>query len=265
MAVQEGLGDLGGIGLDEAAVAVGQVQDEAVGLLLHPADDHQGLAKVALGVARQVGKRYEHPPCLAAVLPDVVLDDGVPAVKDILVPETLEDVLGGMPLLLGDTVIIVQDVVDYAGESLLLSLSKGGVPRRNLPPVTRRHGIGQHLAHRVLVQTEYPGCFPDSHPLHHHRRVNPQNTSTLYIRRTIRRVGYDPYGWRRVVQFATAVCQITRPYSPLYFRPLQRSAPEGKERGLSCDCYILFCLLKAVSPIGFQPERHARPVKRLSF
>ena len=32
-------------------------------------------------------------------------------------------------------------------------------------------------------------------------------TSTLYIRRTIRRVGYGPYGWRRVVQFATAVCQ----------------------------------------------------------
>ena len=32
-------------------------------------------------------------------------------------------------------------------------------------------------------------------------------TSTLYIRRTIRRVGYDPYGWRRVDQFATAQCQ----------------------------------------------------------
>ena len=32
-------------------------------------------------------------------------------------------------------------------------------------------------------------------------------TSTLYIRRTIHRVGYDPYGWRRVVHFATALCQ----------------------------------------------------------
>ena len=32
-------------------------------------------------------------------------------------------------------------------------------------------------------------------------------TSTLYIRRTIRRVGYDPYRWRRAVQFATALCQ----------------------------------------------------------
>ncbi len=60
MAVQEGLGALGGIGLDEAAVAVGEVQDKAVGLALHPADDHQGLAEVALGVARRVGQRHEH-------------------------------------------------------------------------------------------------------------------------------------------------------------------------------------------------------------
>ena len=48
VAVQEGLGGLGGIGLDEAAVAVGQIQDEAVGLSLHSADDYQGLAEVAL-------------------------------------------------------------------------------------------------------------------------------------------------------------------------------------------------------------------------
>ena len=35
MPVQEGLGGLRGIGLDEAAVAVGQVDDEAVGLPLY--------------------------------------------------------------------------------------------------------------------------------------------------------------------------------------------------------------------------------------
>ena len=26
--------------------------------------------------------------------------------------------------------------------------------------------MGQHLAHRVPVQTEHPGSFPDAHPLH---------------------------------------------------------------------------------------------------
>ena len=44
MPIQEGfggLGDLGGLSLDEAAVAVGQVEDEAMGLPLHAADDHQ--------------------------------------------------------------------------------------------------------------------------------------------------------------------------------------------------------------------------------
>ena len=59
------------------------------------------------------------------MLPDVVLDDGVSAVEPVLVPEPLVDALGGVLLLLGDTVIIVQDVVDDASESLLLSLSKG--------------------------------------------------------------------------------------------------------------------------------------------
>ena len=135
MAVQEGLGGLGGIGLHIAAVAVGQIQDEAVGLPLHARDDHQGLAEVALGLARRVRQWHEHLPGPPAVLPDVVLDDSVPAVKAILVPETLEDALGGMPLLLGDAVIILQDAVNDASESLLLSLSKGwrfrgGVCRR---------------------------------------------------------------------------------------------------------------------------------------
>ena len=99
MPVQEGLGGLGRVGFDEAAVAVGQVDDEAVGLLLHFADDHQGLAEVALGVARRMGQGDEHLLGLAAMLPHVVLDDGVLAVKPILVPQPLEDALGRVALL----------------------------------------------------------------------------------------------------------------------------------------------------------------------
>ena len=125
MAVQEGLGGLGGIGLDEAAVAVGEVQDKAVGLALHPADDHHCLAEVALGVARRVGQRHEHLPCLAAVLPDVVLDDGVPAIEAVLVPETLEDPLRRVTLLPGNPEVLFQDPVDDGGEGIVLSLSKG--------------------------------------------------------------------------------------------------------------------------------------------
>ncbi len=61
----------------------------------------------------------------AAMLPDVVLDDGVPAVKAILVPEPLVDALRRVTLLLRNAVIIIQDTVDDAGEGIVLSLSKG--------------------------------------------------------------------------------------------------------------------------------------------
>ena len=169
MAVQECLGGLRRVGLDEAAVAVGQVDDEAVGFPLYSADDHQGLAEVALGVARRMGQRHEHLPGLAAVLPDVVLDRGVSAFEPVFVPQPLEDALGGVPLLPGKPEVIFQDPVDDAGEGLQL-----GAPGRILSPVTRRRRIGQHLAHRVPVQTEHPSRLPDAHPLHHHRPADRQ-------------------------------------------------------------------------------------------
>ncbi len=125
VAVQEGLGGLGRVSLDEASVAMGQVQDEAVGFLFHPADDHQGLAKVALGVARRMGQGHEHLLRPAAVLPYVVLDYGVLAAEPMLVPEPLEDPLGCVALLPGTPEVVYQDLVDDGGEGLLLSLSKG--------------------------------------------------------------------------------------------------------------------------------------------
>ena len=125
MAVQEGLGSLRRVSLYETAVAVGQVDDEAVDLPLHSADDHQGLAEVALSVARRMGQRHEHLLGLTAMLPDVVLDGGVSAVEPVFVPEALEDPLGGVALLPGTPEVVCQDLVDDAGEGLLLSLSKG--------------------------------------------------------------------------------------------------------------------------------------------
>ena len=112
---------------------MGQVQDEAVGLLFHPADDHQGFAKVALGVARRMGQGHEHLLRPAAMLPHLVLDDGVLAAEPMLVPESLEDPLGGVALLPGTPEVVCQDLVDDAGEGLKL-----GTPGRSLPPVARR-------------------------------------------------------------------------------------------------------------------------------
>ena len=134
MAVQERLGGLGQVSLYEAAVAVGQVDDEAVGLPFHAADDHQGLAEVALSMARGMGQRHEHLLGPAAALPDVVLDDGVLALKPVLVAQPLEDALGGVALLLGDLVVFFKDAVDHAGVGLQL-----GPSGSSLPPVARRH------------------------------------------------------------------------------------------------------------------------------
>ena len=147
---------------------MGQVQDEAVGFLFHPADDHQGLAKVALGVSRRMGQGHEHLLRPAAVLPHVVLDYGVLAAEPMPVPEPLEDPLGCVALLPGTPEVVYQDLVDDADEGLQL-----GTPGRSLSPVARRDRVGQHLAYGVPVQAERPGWFPDAHPIHHHRSSDP--------------------------------------------------------------------------------------------
>ena len=102
-----------------------------MGLLLHPADDHPGLAKVALGMARGMGQRHEHllGPA-AAALPYVILDDRVLVPKPVLVAQPLEDALGRVALLPGDLVVFFKDAVDDAGVGLQL-----GPSGRCLPPV----------------------------------------------------------------------------------------------------------------------------------
>ena len=139
----------------------GQVQHEVVDLLLHAGNHRRRLAEVALGVARSVGQRHEHLPHAPPVLPDVVLDDGVLAFEAVLVPEPLEDALDGMALLPGNVAIRFQNGVNYTGEGLDL-----GLAGRPLARVAPGRGIGQHLAHRVPVQAEYPRGLPYAHPFH---------------------------------------------------------------------------------------------------
>ena len=112
---------------------MGHVQDEAGGFLLHSADDHQGLAEVAQGLARRVEQWLENLFGLMAVLPDVVLADGILAVEILLVPEPLEDAIGRVPPSLRDSVIIVQNLVDDAVEGPQL-----GTTGQSLPPLARR-------------------------------------------------------------------------------------------------------------------------------
>ena len=79
---------------------------------------------------------------------------------------------------------------------------------RSLPPVAWQHGVGQHLAHRARYSPNVRATSRILSPSTITARRTRRYTSTVYIRRTISRVGYDPYGWRQTVQFATAECPV---------------------------------------------------------
>ena len=48
------------VGPDIAGIALGQIESKEVDLLLHAAQDNNGLAKVRLTMPRRMRQRYEH-------------------------------------------------------------------------------------------------------------------------------------------------------------------------------------------------------------
>ena len=169
--VQKGLGGLPGISLGEAAVAVGQVQDEVMHLALQAGDHRQRFAEVALGVARSVGQGHEHLPNTPPMLPHVVLDYGLLAFKSVLVPQPLEDALGRVPLLSGRPAVRLQDGVNYAGEGLNLRFARRPLPRVAL---AASHWPASCAPCPDAGQTL--GGLPNAHPLHPGRPGAPENT-----------------------------------------------------------------------------------------
>ena len=82
----------------------------------------------------------------------------------MLIPQSLEDALGCVALLLRRATVVFEDAVYDAGVGLEL-----GAMGWALPAVSRWHGMREHLAHGVPVQTEHTGRLPDAHPLHQAR------------------------------------------------------------------------------------------------
>ena len=169
-------------------------------------DDRHRLAEITLGVARRMGQRHEHLLSSPPVLPDVVLDYGVLTVEPVLVPQPLEDSLGRVALLPGNSAIAFQDRVNHAGEWLKL-----GSPWRTLPPVAWRYRVGQHLAHGVPVQAEHPGGFPNTHALHHagppHLNVHLHWIHPSHPPKADK----QPYRRWRAVQFSNAAMSTIEP------------------------------------------------------
>ena len=117
----------------------------------------------------------------------------VSAVVAVLVPEPLEDTLGGVALLPGAREIVFQNPVDDADVGLLLSLSKGWDAGAGSVAGTQEARSGPASCAPCPGADRTPGLLParSSHP------PSPpgepaDHTSTLYIRRTIHGVGYNP-------------------------------------------------------------------------
>ena len=108
-----------------------------------------GWALAHLGMARVVGQRNKDLSASAAMLPDVVFDDGIATLEPVFLPEPLEDPLGHMPLLAQRQMVLLQDPVDDPHERIELR-----APRRTVPPIARRHRKPQHLGNRLAVKPE---------------------------------------------------------------------------------------------------------------
>jgi hypothetical protein len=76
----------------------------------------------------------------------------------VLVSQSFEDPFRGMALLLAACLVVFQDLIDDPKPRIQLRSS-----RWLLPPVSGRHRIPQHLAHRLACQAELPGRLALAH------------------------------------------------------------------------------------------------------
>src|SRR6056297_1764422 len=152
MAVKPRLGIGRRIGPDVARVAVRQIKGKEVCFLLDAADYNKRFTKIGLCMTRRMAQRHEH--LLAGPLPvsNVILDDGVAAIKTALVPQPLENTLCSVALLARAAPVFSKPLVHLAGERIQLR-----APDRRCSPISRRLRIGQHLRNTVPADPKIPG------------------------------------------------------------------------------------------------------------
>ena len=168
MTIAKGLGRLRRIGFHKTTIAVGKVEGKEVDLPRHAADHRHRLTEVRLGVTGGMDERHKHLTRPKPPLANVVLHDGVPARKAVLVPETVEDALCSVPLFAVTGPIILQDPIDDPRERIQLRS-----PWRRASAISWRHRERQHLTDRLAVHTKHPRGLVDAHPIDTARPPNP--------------------------------------------------------------------------------------------
>src|SRR5271155_272073 len=96
----------------EAIVGMGQVEGKIVGLALHSGNYNQSFTEVGLRFTWCVTQRHEHLPGAELRLAYVVLHDRVAACVTVLLSQSLEDPLRGVPLPSWPALVFFQNGVD---------------------------------------------------------------------------------------------------------------------------------------------------------
>ena len=157
------------------------------------------------------------------MLPHIALDDGVAAVETVLVPEPLEDALGGVTLLLENPLVIVQNLVDDASKGIILSLSKGwadvasfgaGSPAALNRPASCAPCPGATRTSVTLPECSSPPPSPPGEPAD----MRPPGISVAPS------IGSTTTLWMTVdgTVFIRKIQQSLRPHGPIYLRRLHQ-------------------------------------------
>jgi hypothetical protein len=108
-----------------------------------------GLAEIDLGLTGGMGQRDEDLGGPEPLGGDGVLDDAQAALVAVLVAEPLEDPSGGMALLPGGLLVVLEDLVDEGQEGFELGPGSG-----DDAAVWRRLGVIEDLPEGIPVDVE---------------------------------------------------------------------------------------------------------------
>jgi hypothetical protein len=122
MPFQEDLGTFSWESLNEDRSRVGQRHHEQGDLRLLACQMDRGCAEIDLGFTRRMRQRQENLLMHLLPGPNGILDRRVATLEAVLVPQSLEDPLGRMPLLLRSLAVVLQDLMDDRQEALQLPL-----------------------------------------------------------------------------------------------------------------------------------------------
>ena len=168
MPIAESLGRFRRIGLDETGVAMGQVKGKVMGLELDAINDRPCFAEVNLGMARRMSQRHEHFTGMAFLIADVIRNDCYPALKAMLIAQTLINAFGCMALLLWAVFIVEQYLIDNTDERTKL-WTLGWFAAL----IARRCRMLKDLGNRLAINAKTPRRFAATQTIMMARKPNP--------------------------------------------------------------------------------------------